>query len=58
MQMSVYKMLNCVKLKDLPMPVSCGLTELQICKRSLLGYNPWSRKESDMTEQLSTHTQD
>jgi len=25
-------------------------------QRSLAGYNPWSCKESDMTEQLSTHT--
>ena len=23
-------------------------------QRSLVGYSPWSRKESDMTEQLST----
>ena len=26
-------------------------------QRSLAGYNPWGRKESDTTEQLSTHTQ-
>ena len=25
-------------------------------QRSLAGYNPWGRKESDMTEQLSVHT--
>ena len=25
-------------------------------QRSLMGYTPWSRKESDMTERLSTHT--
>ena len=25
-------------------------------QRSLVGYSPWGRKESDMTEQLSTHT--
>ena len=25
-------------------------------KRSLAGYSPWGRKESDMTERLSTHT--
>ena len=25
-------------------------------QRSLGGYNPWGHKESDMTEQLSTHT--
>ena len=24
-------------------------------QRSLAGYNPWGRKESDKTEQLSTH---
>ena len=24
-------------------------------KRSMAGYSPWSHKESDMTEQLSTH---
>ena len=24
--------------------------------RTLLGYSPWGRKNSDMTEQLSTHT--
>ena len=24
-------------------------------QRSLVGYNPWGRKESDMTEQLSKH---
>ena len=24
-------------------------------QRSLVGYSPWSHKESDMTEQLSTH---
>ena len=27
----------------------CGL-------RTLVGYGPWGHKESDMTEQLSTHT--
>ena len=26
-------------------------------QRSLVGYSPWGRKESDTTEQLSTHTQ-
>ena len=56
MQISVYKMWNLSRI--VPKPVPCGLTELQICKRSLVGYNPWSRKESDMTEQLSAHTQD
>ena len=25
-------------------------------QRSLAGYSPWGHKESDMTEQLSTHT--
>ena len=25
-------------------------------QRSLVGYSPWGRKELDMTEQLSTHT--
>ena len=25
-------------------------------QRSLVGYNPWGHKESDMTEQLSVHT--
>ena len=25
-------------------------------QRSLVGYNPWGHKESDSTEQLSTHT--
>ena len=25
------------------------------CQRSLVGYSPWSHKESDMTEWLSTH---
>ena len=25
-------------------------------QRSLVGYSPWGRKESDMTEQLSIHT--
>ena len=25
-------------------------------QRSLVGYSPWGRKESDMTEQLGTHT--
>ena len=24
-------------------------------QRSLAGYSPWGRKESDMTEQLNTH---
>ena len=24
-------------------------------QRSLVGYSPWGRRESDMTEQLSTH---
>ena len=27
-------------------------------QRSLVGYSPWGRKESDKTEQLSTHTQE
>ena len=26
-------------------------------QRNLAGYRPWGRKESDMTEQLGTHTQ-
>ena len=26
-------------------------------QRSLVGYSPWGHKESDTTEQLSTHTQ-
>ena len=26
-------------------------------QRSLVGYSPWRRKESDMTEQLSMHPQ-
>ena len=26
-------------------------------QKSLAGYSPWSHKESDMTEQLSTHTE-
>ena len=26
-------------------------------QRNLAGYSPWSHKESDMTEQLSTHMQ-
>ena len=25
-------------------------------QRSLVGYSPWDHKESDMTEQLNTHT--
>ena len=25
-------------------------------QRSLMGYSPWGHKESDMTEQLSTHS--
>ena len=25
-------------------------------QRSLVGYSPWARKKSDMTEHLSTHT--
>ena len=25
-------------------------------QKSLVGYSPWGRKESDMTEQLSTYT--
>ena len=28
---------------------------IPIRQRSLVGYSPWSHKESDMTEQLSTH---
>ena len=27
-------------------------------QRSLVGYSPWGRKESEKTEQLSTHTQE
>ena len=26
-------------------------------QRSLVGYSPWGRKELDMTERLSSHTQ-
>ena len=52
MQISVYKMWNLSRI--VPKPVPCGLTELQIYKRSLVGYSPWSRKESDITER--THT--
>ena len=39
----------------LPTPVF--LTGESHRQRSLAIYNPWGRKESDMTEQLSMHTQ-
>ena len=37
----------------LPTPVFFG----ELCgQRSLVGYSPWGRKESDTTERLHTHT--
>ena len=35
-----------------------GILEWKILsgQKSLAGYSPWGRKESDMTEQLNTHT--
>ena len=37
-----------------PLQYSC--LENPHAQRSLAGYSPWGRKESDMTEQLSAHT--
>ena len=34
---------------------SCSCLENPNGRRSLAGYSPWSRKESDTTEQLSKH---
>ena len=36
-------------------PTPVFLPEKSHGQRSLTGSNPWGRKESDMTEQLSTH---
>ena len=35
-------------------PLQCSY--LENGQRSLVGYSPWARKESDMTKRLSTHT--
>ena len=37
-------------------PTPVFLPEKSHGQRSLAGYSPWSHKESDMTEQLNTHT--
>ena len=37
-------------------PLTVFLPGVSHGQRSLEGYNPWSRKESDMTERLSTHS--
>ena len=40
-------------------PLQCSGLKNPYGQRSLVGYSPWGRKESDMTEQLSTqHTKD
>ena len=36
-----------------PLQYSCLENPLE--QRSLVGYSPWGRKESDMTERLSMH---
>ena len=38
--------------RDYPLQYSC--LENRHGQRSLVGYNPWGHKESDMTEELST----
>ena len=38
-------------------PTSVFLPGKSHGQRSLMGYGPWSHKESDTTEQLSTHVQ-
>ena len=35
-------------------PLQCSCLESAHGQRSLVGYSPWSCKESDMTEQLNT----
>ena len=35
-------------------PLECSCLENPHGQRSLVGYSPWDRKESEMTEQLST----
>ena len=35
-------------------PLQCSCLENAHGQRSLVGYSPWSCKESDMTEQLNT----
>ena len=40
---------------DNPLQYSC--LENPYGQRNLAGYSPWGRKELDMTEQLSPHTQ-
>ena len=39
-----------------PFQECASKSNLQVQQRSLVGYSPWDHKESDMTEQLSTHT--
>ena len=36
-------------------PTPVFLPGKSLGQRRLVGYSPWGRKESDMTEQLSTH---
>ena len=36
-------------------PLQHSCLETPMDKRSLVGYSPWSHKESDATEQLGTH---
>ena len=36
-------------------PLQCSCLENPHAKRSLAGYSPWARKQSDTTEQLSTY---
>ena len=42
--------------KGMPTPTPVFLAGGSHGQRSLLGYSPWGRKESNMTERLSTHT--
>ena len=42
--------------KGMPTPTPVFLAGGSHGQRSLLGYSPWVRKESNMTERLSTHT--
>ena len=42
--------------KEMDIPSSIHAWKIPIGQRSLVGYSPWSHRQSDTTEGLSTHT--
>ena len=46
--------ISCTPIPNALNPLECSCLENPHGQRSLVGYSPWDRKESEMTERLST----